>query len=118
MKLGEAIRLARLQKDVRVPDDVLIQWVNEAEGMIQTDIMLVNIHDIMTYTRSDIETTLLVRPPHDRMYISYLLAKIDLYNADYERYGYSKKAFDDDYNAFARWFIDAYRPADAMEEDT
>lgn len=116
MKLGEAIRLARLQKDVRVPDDVLIQWVNEVEGKIQSDIMLVNIHDIMTYTRADYDTTMLVRPPHDKLYISYLLAQIDLYNADYERYAYSKGVYDSDYADFAKWFMTAYRPADEMEE--
>ena len=101
MKMGEAIRIARLQKDVRVPDEVLIQWVNQVEGIVQSDVLLVNTDDIM----------------HDKLYVSYLLSQIDLYNADYERYAYSKRVFDDDLLSFKKWFITAYQPADHLEDE-
>lgn len=117
MKMGEAIRIARLQKDVRVPDEVLIQWVNQVEGIVQSDVLLVNTDDIMQYTERDMPCTLLVKPPHDKLYVSYLLSQIDLYNADYERYAYSKRVFDDDLLSFKKWFITAYQPADHLEDE-
>ena len=108
MKMGEAIRIARLQKDVRVPDEVLIQWVNQVEGIVQSDVLLVNTDDIMQYTERDMPCTLLVKPPHDKLYV---------YNADYERYAYSKRVFDDDLLSFKKWFITAYQPADHLEDE-
>lgn len=47
----------------------------------------------MRYDAEDIEETLLVEPPHDKLYRSYLCAMIDFNHAEYERYNNAMSLF-------------------------
>ena len=59
---------------------------------------------------------MLVRPPHDKLYRSYLTAKIDFANGEYDKYANTAMMFNSDFGEFMRWFALTYRPADTHRE--
>lgn len=89
-----------------------LQWLNEAEGMVQTEVLLKGIHEIVSYTEDDLDDILIVKPPHDKLYITYLYAMIDFANGEFDRYQNSLTLFNNQYTEFVRWFAAVYRPAD------
>lgn len=112
MTIGEVLEFVDDIKPNAFTTGQKLQWLNEAEGMVQTEVLLRDISEITVYTEEDIEDTLLVRPPHDKLYIAYLNAMIDFANGEYERYQNSMAMFNSHYNEFVRWFASVYRPAD------
>lgn len=64
---------------------------------------------VIDYDGKDIE--LLVNPPHDKLYRSYLTAMIDYANGEYDKYQNTMQMFNEHYNEFVRWFMINYRPA-------
>jgi len=91
-----------------------IIWLNEIEGMVQTDIMLVASADIIAYAATDTTVTLLVPPPHDKLYRSYLCAMIDFANGEYTKYNNAMQMFNRQYNELVEWYARVYRPADGI----
>ena len=92
-------------------------WLNEIEGMVQTEIFLFNPVDVVQYDYTqDKDRELLVNPPHDKLYPAYLEARIDFANGEYSRYQNSMQLFNSFYGEFMRWYANVYRPADAYEE--
>lgn len=88
-------------------------WLNEVEGLVQTEVFLWEDEDLITYhAETDTNTVLLVRPPHDKIYRTYLAAMIDFANGEYNRYANTMAQFKNGFSEFAIWFADRYRPAD------
>ena len=97
-------------------EEVKTSWVNEAEGMVQTEVMLVAIEDVITYSwEKDKGTELLVRPPHDKLYWTYLTAMIDFANGEYNKYQNTMQLFNAYFSEYMRWFAERYRPADGED---
>lgn len=69
-----------------------------------------------TTLRDDKNKEMLVRPPHDKLYRSYLTAKIDFANGEYDKYANTAMMFNSDFGEFMRWFALTYRPADTHRE--
>ncbi len=89
------------------------RWINEVEGMVQTNVFLLASEEIITYDyENDSEAELLVRPPHDKIYAAYLAAMIDYANGEYNKYQNTYQMFNAHYSELMRWFADNYRPAD------
>lgn len=83
MTIQEAITYANAVKPNAFDNDTLTRWLNEVEGMVQTQVLLLRTEAIITYTyEKDANTTMLVRPPHDKLYPAYLEARIDFANGD------------------------------------
>ena len=79
MTVQEAITYACAVKPNAFDNDTLTRWLNEVEGMVQTQVLLLRVEAVITYTYAqDADTTMLVRPPHDKLYPAYLEARIDL----------------------------------------
>lgn len=92
------------------------RWIAEVEGKIQSEIFLFAPAQIITYSYPEDETSqLLVAPPHNNLYPSYLCAMIDYANGEYERYNNALTMFNQQYTEFMRWFALHYRPADDAE---
>lgn len=86
------------------------------EGKVQTEILLFAPPQIIRYRwATHQQAQLLVSPPHDAVYPSYLLAMIDFSNGEYGKYNNSILMFNNQYRAFMRWFAMHYRPADVRE---
>lgn len=94
-------------------DNTKTAWVNEAEGLVQTEVFLWASEQIITYDyETDKDKTLLVKPPHDKLYWAYLAAMIDFANGEYNKYQNTMQLFNSYFGEFMRWFALRYRPAD------
>ena len=113
MTIAKVLAAADAVKPNAFPEEVKLQWINEAEGMVQTDIMLRAVDDVVVYEwPKDENTELLVRPPHDKIYLAYLIAMIDFTNGEYNKYANTVQMFNSHLSEYAAWFQRTYRPAD------
>lgn len=92
-------------------------WLNECEGLVQTEVLLWASEEIITYDyAADKDKELLVHAPHDKLYWAYLAAMIDFANGEYDRYQNTMQVFNAYFGEFMRWFARNYRPADTHGE--
>lgn len=112
MTLAELIAYADAVKPNAFDTAIELVWINEIEGMVQTDVMLIASDDIVQYDAEDIEETLLVEPPHDKLYRSYLCAMIDFHHGEYDRFNNAMLLFNRQYSEYMEWYARTYSPAD------
>lgn len=94
-------------------DAVKTQWLNECEGVIQTEVMLLDVAACISYSyERDKDAVLLVQPPHDKVYWTYLVAMIDFANGEYNRYQDTVQMYNAFFGEYMRWYARTYRPAD------
>ena len=93
---------------------VKFEWLNALEGKIAADLFLLAPAEIRALHYNypeDMETELLVGPPHDDIYTLYLQAKIDEANGEYNKYSNTMQIYNEYYGTFLRWFCGQYDPA-------
>ena len=114
MTIGKVIRLADALKPNAIENELKYQYITEVEGLVQTEVMLLSSEDIITYDpeRDGENTELLVKPPHDKLYIAYLAAMIDFANGEYDRYANTIEQFNAYYREYHRWYFSRFHPAD------
>ena len=104
MKLKQLIRYVDGIRDNAFSDEIKTVWLNEVEGLVQTEILLMDPVDVVTYSwPQDQETELMVQAPHDKLYWPYLVAKIDFANGEYNRYQNAMEMFNEHYGEYMRW---------------
>lgn len=96
--------------------ELKLQWLNELEGKIATEIMLMAPPALQSL-RLRAEDTPMVDPPYDSIYRSWLVARIDQANGEYEEYGNSYAIFDNEWRRFLRWFCQRYDPVQGYKEE-
>lgn len=113
MTLKEVIDMVDVIKPNAFDEDTKTVWINEVEGYVQTEVMLLALDDVITYTwDTDKNKELLVRPPHTKIYWTYLCAMIDFANGEYSKYQNTSQMYNEFMGEFTRWFARTYRPAD------
>lgn len=117
MKLREAINALKMLRDIRAEEELYYLWINELEGRVQTEIMLANIMDVTQYDEEQYDANLMVLPPHDTMYVDYLAYKAAEYYGEYDRAQYLYAVFEKKYRAYAAWYMNRYRPAEARRKE-
>lgn len=114
--LQEVISYADKVKPNAFDEDTKTLWINEVEGMVQLECMLLHPDEAVRYEYDhDQDTELLVRPPHDKLYRSYLVAMIDWTNSEYGNYENTMSMFNAHYDEYRKWFSQNYRPADTKD---
>ena len=117
MTLSQVIAHVDEIKPNSFSNDTKTMWLNEVEGLVQTEIFLFNPVDVVQYEYlRDMDKELLVHPPHDKLYAPYLECRIDYANGEYEKYMNTMQMFNSFYGEFMRWYADVYQPADAHRE--
>ena len=107
MKVRQAIELARGLKQidqVNYPDLLMLQFLNECEGKLQTEFLHIADVDCQRYTENDMEMDLIVGPPHDKLYYAYLCAMVDFTNGEYDKYNNSIIVANAFMAEWAAWF--------------
>lgn len=117
MKLREAINALKMMRDIRAEDELYYLWINELEGKVQTEIMLMDIMDVIQYSEEQYDATLMVLPPHDTMYVDWIVYKAAEYYGEYDRAQYLYATFEKKYRAYAAWYMNRYRPAEAKRKE-
>ncbi len=114
MKLREAIERADEVKPNAFTEKRKTEWLQELDGRIAADVFLLSkpeLDQIRYSWPEDGDTELLVDPPHDAMYTVYLMAMIDFYNGEYQRYQNTSAMYSAMYSDFVTWFARTYDPA-------
>lgn len=115
MQLKELIQFVDGLKKNTFANEVKTAWLNEVEGMIQTDVLRLAIQDVVQYTYSeDADPELIVKPPHDRLYRYYLEAMICYEQEEYDRYENCMQMFNQNLNDYVRWVSETLRPQDEL----
>ena len=92
-------------------------WINEIEGLVQTEVFLLAIEDVAQYTwPENAAATLLAKPPHDKIYWVYLSAMVDFANGEYDKYQNTMQMFNQFFGEYMRWYARTYNPADGEAE--
>ena len=92
-------------------------WINEIEGLVQTEVFLLAIEDVVQYTwPENAAATLLAKPPHDKIYWVYLSAMVDFANGEYDKYQNTMQMFNQFFGEYMRWYARTYNPADGEAE--
>lgn len=95
-------------------DAVLLRWLNECEGYVQTEIMRLPPHDCVRHSVEGIETDeTVVGYPHDKLYGEYVCARICEAEGEIARANNDMTRFNDFVQEFARWFHRNYSVAQA-----
>ena len=109
-------------------DAQMMVWLNEIEGKVQTDILLLEPSvsedgkttgfieydatiDPETGKMVDAETELIVKFPWNKLYRYFMLMSIDLYNGEYQRYANTFALFNEAYEEYSAWVAQNIAPA-------
>lgn len=98
MKISELIAYVRgtnkTSPNSAFPDELFCVWINEIEGMVQSEILLTSPADIITYPLPDNDDPeLLVPAPHSKIYRAYVTAMMQFENGEYSSYNNSMELF-------------------------
>lgn len=106
MTVEKAITLASDIKPHAFSEATLIQWLNEAEGHIMTEVLRVHPEAARRYeTETDSTKILTVPPPFDKLYSAYLTAMIDFANGEYDKFQNSREIYNAAVDEYAKWYI-------------
>lgn len=113
MKIRNVIRYVDAIKPNAFGDEVKVQWINEAEGYVQTDVMMLALSDVVQYDpEQHMDAELLVKPPHDKLYAVYLCAMVDFANGEYDKYANTMQMYNEFLGEYIKWYTMNFRPAD------
>lgn len=98
-------------------DDLKITWLSKLERMIVNDVILTHklledeeYPEFNGYTENDMSAELIVPDPYSELYTLYLMAQIDFYNNETDRYADSMIMFNNSYRDFTRYFNRTHLP--------
>ena len=112
MTVQSAITMARNLKQVdetHYPDSMLLQFLNEVEGKVQTEVLMIAPEDTVRYGADDLTNEMIVTAPHDKLYYVYLMAMIDFVNGEYDRYTNSMNLANAHITEWAAWYNRTHR---------
>lgn len=97
MKLVNCIEEVKEEKPNSFGEDKLTRFINELEFMVQ-EYLGVEQNEMVSYEwETDGAVELIVLPPYDSMYKSWLKAKIDYAHEEYNGYANNQAQFNSDY---------------------
>lgn len=116
MTITEAIARVDALKPNRFEEIDKVKWLSELDGKIKIEV--IDTHEggqdveFKPYNEStDVNNTvLLAKEPHENIYVLWLEAKIDYYNAEFKRYNNSSIAFNSAYTEFVRHYHKTHMP--------
>ena len=120
MTIREAIAAADAVKPNAFDEETKFQWLNRMEGHLAAEVFAMapaEIRELHYHYPEDLDTTLLVDPPHDDLYPLFLEAKIDAENGEYSKYADSNAIYNSAYLDFACWFQQYYDPAQGYRSE-
>ena len=105
MKLVNCIEEVKEEKPNSFGEDKLTRYINELEFMVQ-EYLGTESEDMISYDwEKDGTVELIVPPPYDSMYKSWLKAKIDYANEEYNGYANNQAQFSSDYEEWQAYAL-------------
>lgn len=114
--LKEIIALADEMRPNALSSEVKAVWLNEAEHIIQTEILLIAPPDLTEYVpyeeKKDIPLTL--DSGNDGIYLSYLTAMIDFADKEYAGYNNAIGLFNEQLDTYAKWYVRTHKNGEPL----
>ena len=102
--LSEASEMLAVADQIR-PNDVDAElkqrWLREVEALVRVEIRGADLYQPF----DEEDTTLVVPVPHDRLYVWYLCAMIDLTQGDLQLYEQDMAMYNRAFQEYAGWFV-------------
>ena len=76
-------------------------WVNQVDGIIQTEILKVPIDNVRLLSSS--YDKLSVKHPYSQIYSFYIASMIDFFSGDFDKYQNSSAAYNDAMKLYAKY---------------
>ena len=108
MTINEVINYINEYHPNTVSVAVKLRWINEAEAMVQRDIMLLEPRE--PYESDDMDKELLAPMPYDRLYTDYLDAMLFKLYHEYENYENARTSFGQALGEFSAYYADKHHP--------
>lgn len=114
MKILEAITQLQSVKPNQYDDETHIRWLSDLDGLIFNEI--IRWHEGTDevkhgpYSTEDLDTELMVQEPYADVYIKYLAAQVDFFNAEVARYNNSMIMFNVALSTYADWYNRTHQP--------
>ena len=108
MTIEEAIAFADEAEPNTYSDSIKLHYINELEGKIQLEVMLLSPGDMASHTATT--ETLLVSSPYDDIYPLYLTAHIQFLMGEYDRYQNTQAMFNRKYEEYSAYYAWVNRP--------
>lgn len=108
MTVSEVLAKVRELKPTVQTDEILIRYINEIEGMAQTEVMRLDAVDVVQYTAEDMDKELLIGKPHHKMYLYYVMAMVDFGDGEYKKYQNGLQMANSTFDEWAKWWQRTY----------
>ena len=108
MTIGQVIERVRELRPHAFSQMVILDFINEIEGKVQSEILRLSPQDIIVYTGEDLERELIVVPPHDVMYVAGVKALLARELGEWDEYANLSAIFNDMFEGFLRWHRNTY----------
>lgn len=102
MTVRNLLDMVRAAKATAQSDAMLIQYLNEIEGTAQTDVMGIAPKDTVEHSSESEE--LLIKAPHDKLYIYHVMAMVDFGDGEYEKYQNELEMAKAAFSEWAKWW--------------
>ena len=112
MTIEKVLRLADELAPNALSDELKLQYINEVEGIVQSEVMRLSPADILVYTEADMERELLIKPPYDRVYVAYVTAMYDFAAREYNKYASTIELYNTYMDEYTAWYAECFHPAD------
>ena len=109
MTVNELLEFIDMVKPNAFSDEDKLRWLNQFEGEIQAEMFLMK--EPVLYKNGDDDLKL--KAPWGMLYEFYMLAMIDFYNGEYDKYSVTGQMYNEKYNAFCEWLTTHYPTLDA-----
>ena len=109
MTIGKAIEMADLSAPNELEYSLKVGWLSGLDGAVITDVLEQHEPEDRDFTGYDVttdpETALLVPHPFDEFYITYLICRIHLENAEIERYNNEAMLFNEQLQRWKNYVV-------------
>lgn len=108
MTPNKAIEIIDRLKPNSYNEEDQLRWINELEGMVQR--LVFQNDEVMVLSHpEDMDKELLIPAPFDECYTSFLEAKIDYHNREYDYYNNSVAVFEARFSDYKKDYIRKHR---------
>lgn len=114
MTINNILELVQAISPHAFSDKVILTFINEIEGKIQTDVLRIQPDDeaFVIHTLDNIEEEeTVVSAPHDKLYVPYVCSRVCESEGEVTKGNNHISRFNDFYDEFAKWLKRNYNPS-------
>ncbi len=116
----QAIELADDLKPNSFSQEAKFAALNRLEQRLMHEVFLLaplEVDRLILKHPDDLEHQMILDPPNDDIYVQWLMAQIDGWNGEYDRYANTSAIFNATFSQFCSWFKQMYYPVGGYEAE-